>query len=140
MQVSLFQLADYANTTADGKLNVMGIFRILRAQSFPVRHSSMVVVIKLSPELGEYGQSRTLTIKLVDPDGKEIISLSGPLNIPEPKGGLPPEVNAILEIKDLIFPHPGPYQFVLMLDKDHKGSISLQVEQLVIPDAGEQAQ
>ena len=78
MKLLLILAADYANITNDGKLNVMGIFREINASHFPARHPSMHIVVILGAELGEYGQTRILTIKLRDPDGNEIMSLSGP--------------------------------------------------------------
>ena len=113
MKLLLLLATDYANVTSDGKLNVMGIFRDINAVNFPARHSSMHLVVKLGAELGEYGDTRTLTVKLLDPDGVEIMSLTGPVAIPKSESGKIPEVNAILELKDIIFPKPGPYQFLL---------------------------
>lgn len=69
MKPLLFLAADYANITGDGKLNVMGIFNDIFSFNFPARHSSMHLVGKLGAELGEYGQTRNFTIKLLDEDG-----------------------------------------------------------------------
>jgi len=102
MNLDIFLVADYANMTGDGKLNVMGIFREINAPNFPARHPSMHLVIKLSAELGEYGIQRGLGVKLCDPDGNELISLTGPIDVPKGGHGIRPEVNAILELKDTI--------------------------------------
>lgn len=130
MRLILLLAADYANVTRDAKLNVMGVFNEIRAPTFPARHSSMHLVVKLGAELGEYGQTRQLTVKLLDADGGTIMSLTGPLEIPKAEGGVRPEVNAILELKDVVFPKPGPYQFVVMVDKDHKGDLSILARQV----------
>ena len=127
MNLLVLLTADYANITSDGKLNVMGIFRVINATNFPARHTSMHLVLKLGAELGEYGTERILTVKLMSPDGQEIFNLSGPMQIPRPEGGLKPEVNAIFELKDITFPEPGPYQFVVLVDKDVKGSLMVYV-------------
>ena len=130
MKLELFLAADYANITNSGKLNVMGIFRVINASTFPVRHSSMHLVIKLLPELGEYGIVRDLFVKLLDPNGNELVGLSAQVNAPKPGGGMPPEINVILELKDTVFPQPGPYQFVVLVEKDHKGALPIFVNQL----------
>jgi len=127
MKLLFLLAADYANVADGGKLNVMGIFQEIKAVTFPARHSSMHLVIKLAAELGEYGDTRTLNVKLRDPDGNEIMSISGAINIPKSSSGRVPEVNTILQIKDLIFPKPGPYQFVVLVDKDYKGDLPLFV-------------
>ena len=135
MRLLILLAADYANITGDGKLNVMGIFRDITATSFPARHSSMHLVVKLAAELGEYNESRTLTVKLRDPDGVEIMSISGPIVISQPTSGNIPEVNAILELKDITFPKSGPYQFVVLVDKDYKGDLPVYLHKLEVPQS-----
>ena len=133
MRPLLFLTADYANVTSDGKLNVMGIFKEINAYTFPARHSSMHLVAKLAAELGEYEQTRNITVILIDADGKRIMELSGPFNVPKAEGGKKPEVNIILELKDIVFPSPGRYEFVLLVDKDQKDELTLYVNQIEAP-------
>jgi hypothetical protein len=133
MKSLLFLVADYANVTGDGKLNVMGIFNDINATNFPARHSSMHLVAKLGAELGEYGQTRNFTVKLLDEDANQILDISGQLEIPNGEKGRKPEVNIILELKDIVFPKAGIYQFVLMIDKDHKNELTLYVNTIETP-------
>ncbi len=120
MKPLLFLVADYANVTGDGKLNVMGIFQVINAYNFPARHSSMHLVAKLAPELSEYGQKRTFTVILMDADSNQVLQISGEFDVPRGEGGRKPEVNIILELKDVILPKPGRYQFVLVTDVTHE--------------------
>jgi hypothetical protein len=133
MRIVLFLTADYANVTGDGKLNVMGVFNDINAYNFPARHPSMHLVVKLAAELGEFGQRRNFTVKLLDEDGNQIFDLSGPFDIPKIEKGRKPEVNIILDLKDIVFPKPGAYQFVVMVDKDHKGDLTLYVNKIDPP-------
>lgn len=133
MRVLHLIAADYANITGEGKLNVMGLLNDVSAFNFPARHPSMHLVAKLGAELGEYGQTRTFTVKLVDTDGNHIMDVSGQFDIPKGEGGRKPEVNIILELKDIIFPKPGRYQFVILIDKDQKDELTLYVNQLEAP-------
>jgi hypothetical protein len=133
MELKLFLAADYANITREGKLNVMGIFDNIYAPSFPVRHSSMHLVIKLIAELGEPGQPRDFSVKLLDEDANQVFDLSGKLQIPVGERGRVPEVNLVLALNDVIFPKPGPYAMVLFIDKDHKGELKLNAKQLEAP-------
>ena len=130
MRPLLFLAADYANITREGKLNVMGIFNDIYAQTFPARHSSMQIVIKLGAELGEYGQARDFTLKLLDGSGNQIFDLTGQFQVPPGGQGRKPEVNLILELKDIVFPKEDIYQFVLLVDKDHKGELTLYVNKI----------
>jgi len=134
MKLTLFLAADYANITREGKLNVMGIFNDLYAQTFPARHPSMHLIARLGAELGEYGQQRNFTVKLMDEDGNPVFNLSGQFQVPSGGQGRKPEVNLILQLNDLVFPKDGMYQFVLLVDKDHKGELSLHVNKIEAPN------
>ena len=46
MRVPLAVLADYANVTTDGKLNIMGIFNRIFASALPVVHPQMRLVMR----------------------------------------------------------------------------------------------
>jgi len=127
MELLTILAADYANIAQGGKLNVMGIFREIYATSFPAQHPSMVLIVKLGADLGEYGDSRNLRIRLVDPDGKEMVKFENNIEIPQPVNGQRPEVNAILALNGLVFPAPGRYPFSVQIDKDYKGQLPLDV-------------
>lgn len=127
MKLLTLLAADYANIAQGGKLNVMGIFRNINAQKFPIRLSSMHLVVKLGAELGEYGITRQMTIILMDEDGNEMLRISGNVELPDTGGRQRPEANAILELKDIVFPNPGTYDFVVLIDKEHKGRLSIEV-------------
>lgn len=128
MDVVLLLAADYANVAQGGKVNVMGIFRAIFAQGFPATHPSMHLVIKLAPGLGEK-QVRKLTVKFLDQDGRELAKFEGPLEAPLRKGNLPPEINALFELRGLRFPHAGMYQFSVYVDDDLKGTLPLEAVQ-----------
>lgn len=134
MKPLLFLAADYANITGDGKLNVMGVFNDIYSFNFPARHPTMHLVGKLSAELGEYDQTRNFTIKLLNEDGNQVfMDISGQFQIPKGERGRKPEVNLILELKDVVFPNPGIYQFVLLVEKDYKCDLSLYVNKIETP-------
>jgi hypothetical protein len=125
MRLLLLLAADYANVSREGKLNVMGIFNEVNSPDFPARHASMHLIVKLAAELGEYGQSRDLSVVLFDADGTSLLNYAHPIQIPKGERGRRPEVNAILEFKDIVFPKPGPYQFVVLVDRDQKGELTI---------------
>jgi hypothetical protein len=130
MELVLILLADYANVSREGKLNVMGIFDRLNATRFPAKHPEMHLIVKLRGELGERGGSRQLTIRLIDQDGNEIGSISRIFNIPEAEAGRPPEVNFIIGLRDMVFPEPGTYEFVLLVDRERKAGVPIYVNQI----------
>lgn len=127
MELLTILAADYANITQNGKLNVMGIFGNIYAPNFPARHLSMTLVVKLGANLGEYGEQRQLSIRLMNADGIEIWRFENPVQIPQPTGGQRPEINAIIQINEIVFPEPGRYQFGVYVDRDYKGDLPIDV-------------
>lgn len=127
MQTLTFLAADYANIAEGGKLNVMGIFRSISSERFPTRHPSMYLVIKLGAELGEHGQKRDMSVILRDPLGKELLKTTGEIEVPYSQSGLQSEINILLNLRDVVFPIAGPFQFILFIDKDQKGSLDIDV-------------
>ena len=132
MKHQLFLAADCANISQEGTLNIMGVFRVINSPKFPARHPAIHLVVNLEAELGEYGDERTLNILLHDPDGVEMMSLALPIKIPEIKDGMIPEVNSIFNLRDIVFQKPGPYRFVVMVDRDHKGDLTIRVNKIDI--------
>ena len=127
MELLTILAADYANITQNGKLNVMGIFRNIYATKFPARHLSMTLVVKLGAELGEFDDERQLAVRLMDADGNELMRYESPIKVPSPSGGQRPEINAIIQINEIVFPQPGRYQFSVFVDRDAKGSLPIDV-------------
>lgn len=129
MDLLVLLSADYANIAEGGKLNVMGIFRNIYSSSFPARHPEMHLIVKLRPSPAEYGQTRKITIKLMDEDGKnELVNFSRAIEIPRPTMKQRFEINQILRLRDLVFPEPGTYQFSVLIDNDEKGTLPIEVE------------
>jgi hypothetical protein len=129
MYKSLFLCADYANLTGDGKLNIMGVFSTVYAAQFPARHPSMHVIASLIGELGEEGQTRDVRILLLGPDGQRILDVGREMQVPQRGSAQKPEINAIYRLQGVVFPVPGPYNFILMVDKDTKGELPISLEQ-----------
>ena len=133
MKLLIFVAADWANVTADNKLNIMGIFNEIRANKFPASHPSMHLVIRLLAELGEFGQERDLTILLQDPDGQELGKFLIKVKVPTPEGGARAEVNAVFNIRGVAFKQPGPHQFIVLVDKDYKGDLPINLVEVTPP-------
>lgn len=132
MKVKRLLVADYATVDQAGKLSVFGIFSRIYAHSFPARHRLMYLITTLDVELGESGDTRTLTIKFTDPDGQEVWVYTQNFETPKPEEGRQPEVNILLELRDFLFPKAGGYDFNVYIDKDFKEHLPIDVE--LIPE------
>ncbi len=131
MELQILLVADYANTTGDGKLNVMGIFQTIYAASFPVAHPDMYLIAQFTAGPAEYGRQRKVEIALLDEDAaEELVSFSAEVAIPRGSGGQRVNVPFLLRLVNTRFPRPGTYEFAVLVDNDEKGSLAIQVEQL----------
>lgn len=127
MKVPAFAvLADYVNVTIDGKLNIMGIFDVIRAPSFPVIHPQMRLVLKLQGSPSERGSTKSIQIKLLDADGKQLLEIATTLSIPE-VAPLSPEFPQVIELNGIPFMHPGTYQFSILVNGEEKATVPFSV-------------
>ncbi len=126
MEVSLLLVADYANTTGDEKLNVMGVFTNIFATNFPAVHPQMYLVAQLKAGRAEYGRKFDLGIKLINEDGKEILSLSPKVEVPTPQGVRRVTLNFVLSMVNIPFEKPGIYEFSLLVDNDVKQTLPIE--------------
>ena len=72
MDIPLAVLADSANVSQEGKLNIFGIFDQLNIASFPVRHPHMTLVFQLTASPAEGGRSHQVVVHCMDEDGGKL--------------------------------------------------------------------
>lgn len=106
-------LADEANLSQDGKLNVLGIFDRVAAPSFPTVHPKMVFVFRVQAEYGDSGRSFPIRVRLVDEDGGVLFEAGGDLVPPEVAPGDFAIANQLFTLIGTGFPRPGSYKFVV---------------------------
>jgi len=130
MQVRLALLADYANVTAEGKLNILGTFDHIAVSRFPAIHPQMQLILRLEARAAEKDRSHTLEIRLHDPDGKTVFDIKGEM---VPRGGGPGEsvaTNQIIGINNLALEQEGEYTIAVFIDNDLKTELPLTVSHI----------
>jgi hypothetical protein len=126
MQVKLALLADYANVTAEGKLNILGIFDRITVQELPVVHPQMHLILRLEAHAAERSRTYNVEIRLHDPDGDTVFEVKGEM---APHGGPGTSAtNQILTLNNLQLNKAGGYMFVVFVNNDLKSEIPLGVE------------
>lgn len=126
MEVDLAVVADAANVSQEGKLNVLGVFDTIWAREFPFRHSAMVFVLRLRADFTEQG-GHAMEVRLLDADGGQIFKAEGPVKVPKGAPGRPARPHVILTLNAISFPRPGDYAFEVTLDGSHLKSVPLHV-------------
>ena len=81
MEISLALLADAANVSQQGKLNILGVFDQLRCSQFPCSHPTMVLVLQLHAGPAEYDEQKEIIIRLVDEDGRRLLEVKANLTV-----------------------------------------------------------
>lgn len=127
MQVKLAVLADYANVTGDGKLNILGIFDRINLMQIPAVHPQMHLVLRLEAHTAELDRPHDVEIRLQDPEGVVIFEVKGEI-VPRGDAGHAVSTNQILTLNNLQLEKIGDYRFVVLINGDVKTEIPLAVE------------
>jgi hypothetical protein len=141
MQVKLALLADYANVTAEGKLNILGIFDRINVQAVPAVHPQMHLILRLEAHPAERGRPHNVEIRLHDPDGQTVFEVKGDI-VPQGATGETIATNQILTLNNLQLTKTGGYTFIVFVNNDLKMEVPLGVEmggaapQGSVPEAG----
>lgn len=136
MRINLAVLADYANVTGDGKLNILGIFDRINLMQIPAVHPQMHLVLRLDAHSAEQNRSHPVEIRLQDPEGVVIFEVKGEI-VPRGEAGMPVSTNQILTLNNLQLEKIGDYVFVVLINHDVKAEVPLAVEFVAMaPTAG----
>jgi hypothetical protein len=127
MQVKLALLADYANVTAEGKLNILGIFDRISVNQIPAVHPQMHLILRLEAHPAERDRPHNIEIRLYDPDGQTVFEVKGDV-VPHGQVGQTIATNQILTLNNLQLDKAGGYTFVVLVNNDLKSELPLGVE------------
>lgn len=111
MEVTLAALADAANISREGKLNLTGIFDSIAARSFPTTHAAMSFAFRLKAEYGDKNSKRRLQVNLIDQDAKVLWGAAAEIQIGDIAPGQFTQVNQVVNLAGVTFPAPGRYRF-----------------------------
>ena len=133
MKITLAVLADYANITREGKLNILGIFDVIHAQDFPMNHPQMQLVMRFEADVAEEGKTKKLEIKLMDDDGKTLFVLNGGFTLGQGQAGEAMISNQILTINMMKFENPGNHEFKILINDELKAEVPLKIVRYTPP-------
>jgi len=129
MEVPLAVLADAANVSREGKLNIFGIFNRLWAIKFPAKHPQAQLVMVFEADAGEAEQKKTVGVLLRDSDGNKILGIEGEFILPKAKPGQPIRINHILPLPGVPLPKPDDYVFTIVVNGETKARVPFGVAQ-----------
>jgi hypothetical protein len=130
MEVTVAVLADYANVSRDGKLNIMGIFQEVNPPTLPYALPQMYLVLSFSAGPAEFGTTRNIRIVLLHSDGQEILGLEAQMQVPSAnRPGSRAYINEALGLAGVTFERPGDYGFSILVGDDEKATVPLHVNE-----------
>ena len=128
MDVALALLADAANTTRDGKLNVLGVFDAIRAPTFPAAHPSLVLVLRLEAHALDWDRQHQLDVRFIDEDGHQLLGIKATLSVPpSPDPERPRRFTHPIQINGLNFKRPGHFAFDVRINGQSAATVPLDV-------------
>lgn len=128
MDIEIAVLADAANVSQEGKLNILGVFERIGAHQTPVSHAQLSMVIYARASHSERGQRYSLDINLIDEDGSVINAFPTlPIAVPANVSGSSIPMPLIINFPGQVFPKFGEYRYDLLINGKHRADIPLVV-------------
>jgi hypothetical protein len=120
--VKLGVLCDYALTSQDGKLSVLGIFSQMNLAQLPGVSPPYFAVVVLTLDQGSY----SVRFGVVDPVGQQVLNEEPPaFDMEVETAGA--DTNLVIQFNNLPLGRPGIYQVQLFLDGRLTHSLPLNV-------------
>lgn len=130
MRVRLAVLADYANVSQDGKLNIMGIFQEVNPPVLPFALPQMYLVVAFEAGAAEFDTTKDIRFALLDSDGNEMLALAGQATVPRPdRPGSRAYINQVIGLNGITFDHPGDYGFSILVAGETRETVELHINE-----------
>jgi hypothetical protein len=131
MDVTVAVLADYANVSKDGKLNIMGIFQEVNATELPFQLPQMYLVMGFTAGPAEFGSTKNVRVSLLHSDGQEVFTLAAQMQVPHAaRPGSRAYINEAIGLAGVVFQQAGDYAFYILVGDDEKATVPLYVNDL----------
>jgi hypothetical protein len=130
VEVTVAVLADYANVSQDGKLNIMGIFQEINPPVLPFALPQMYLVVSFTAGPAEFGSVRNIRIPLLHSDGQEILGMEAEMRVPSARRpGSRAYINEAIGLAGITFTQAGDYAFHILIGDDEKAAVPLHVNE-----------
>lgn len=126
MNVTFALFADAANISQEGKLNVLGVFDAIQVASLPTVHPRATLVVRLKGTRADVG-THTLGMRWLNPQGNELWSSSGQLEVGAPPGAAADMDLPLIASLDLPVDMAGAYRLNISFDDEPAAEVKLQV-------------
>jgi len=131
VEVNLAVVADYANVTNEGRLNIMAVCSDVNPAAFPTALQQIFLVITWEAGPAEFGTQKDVRIAFIDADANVTVSLDLPgFVVPHPSGtGSRVYFNQIVGMGGLLIERAGEHAFLLLVGGEEKRRVPLYVNE-----------
>ena len=126
MNITFALFADAANLSQEGKLNILGVFDAVQVGGVPAVHPRAHLVVRLKGRVDDVGAHR-VTLTWLNPEGSELWSTTGELNIEPPPVGVTEMDFPLIASVDLPIDRPGAFTMRIALDDNAIAEVPLRV-------------
>ena len=132
MKVAFALLADAANLSQEGKLNILGVFDAVHVGSLPAVHPRAHLVARINGGRADVG-THAMTLSWRAPDGSIVWSTSGELRVESPPGGVEEMDLPFVAALDLPVDRPGTFTLAIAIGGREMAVVPLQVRSSAPP-------
>ena len=130
INIPLALVADYANVSREGKLNIMGIFDQIYSDSVPALHPQMQLIVTIVADRSEADKEHSIIIELIDADNiAKLARVEGTVKFEKPPSGEEIRINHILQLNNIAFSKYGEYSFKIHINGVVKKSLPIKLVQ-----------
>lgn len=126
MRIAFALLADAANLSQEGKLNILGVFDAVHVATLPAVHPRAHLVARLNGGRGDAG-THAMTLTWRAPDGTIMWSTSGELRVESPPAGIEEMDLPFVAALDLPVDRPGTFTLAIAIGGREMAVVPLQV-------------
>jgi len=120
MKIPMAVLADEANVSQEGKLNVLGVFDRIQATAVPVMHPRMVFAFRVQTEHADSGRTFPVQVRLADAEGQVLFEAVGEITgAPIAPGDLA-TLNQVFSLVGVEFPREGLHRFTVAIGAEQR--------------------
>jgi hypothetical protein len=113
MKIPLAALADEANVSQEGKLNLLGVFDRIQAAAFPVLHPRMVFAFRVQTDYGDAGRTFPVQVRMAAPGGDTLFEAVGEITGPPVPAGDIATLNQVFSLVGVELPREGMYRLTV---------------------------
>jgi hypothetical protein len=136
MKIPMAFVADEANVSQEGKLNVLGIFDRIVSAEMPLVHPRMVFCFRVVAEPGDAGRALPVQVRLVDDADEPLFEAAGEMVSPLLPPGEVFSANQVFTLVGVAFPRPGTYRFTVAIGDAPPHETPLHISLAPTPAAG----